>query len=232
MSSYDERIADAVNNTVVLHPPKQMLATFGTTNIHYYLLTEPSYKEFGEGEGETVVREGRVISQRPRVVTPVYLGNIEGFSEHAKKYLEMIVREHGPHAPGIFYGYKNEHMETNIVPNDMRSVVQKLEEEIKKEGSPLTTIIKGVDELWDVSLMKFIFDMTRESLGENALELGRRGLLDIDRSGIPMDARLSIEQLFDLAKKGELSPSDLKTELDRWNLFEEYEDRFFWLFRK
>ncbi|MDY6893115.1 MAG: hypothetical protein SVO26_05300 [Chloroflexota bacterium] len=232
MSSYDERIADAVNNTVVLHPPKQMLATFGTTNIHYYLLTEPSYKEFGEGEGETVVREGRVISQRPRVVTPVYLGNIEGFSEHAKNYLEMIVREHGPHAPGIFYGYKNEHMETNIVPNDMRSVVQKLEEEIKKEGSPLTTIIKGVDELWDVSLMKFIFDMTRESLGENALELGRRGLLDIDRSGIPMDARLSIEQLFDLAKKGELSPSDLKTELDRWNLFEEYEDRFFWLFRK
>ena len=232
MSSYDERIEYAISNTVVLRPPKQTLATFGTTNIHYYLLTEPSYREIVKGEEETVVREGRVLSQRPRVVTPVYLGNVEGFSEHAKKYLEMIVQEHGPHAPGIFYGYKNEHITTNIVSSDIQSLVHKLEEEINKEGNPLTTIIKGVDELWDVSLMKFIFDMTRESLGNNALELGNRGLLDIDSSGVPMDARLSIEQLFDLVKKGELSPSELKMELDRWGLFEEYEDRFFRLFRK
>lgn len=232
MSSYDERIEYAISNTVVLRPPKQTLATFGTTNIHYYLLTEPSYKEIVKGEEETVVREGRVLSQRPRVVTPVYLGNVEGFSEQAKRYLEMIVQEHGPHAPGIFYGYKNEPTVTNIVPSDMRSVVHKLEEEIDKEGNPLTTIIKGVDELWDVSLMKFIFDMTRFSLGSNALELGKRGLLDMDSTGVPMDARLSIEYLFDLVKKGELSPSELKMELDRWDLFEDYEDRFFWLFRK
>ena len=230
MNSDDERIEYAINYTEVLRSPKQTLATFGTTNIYYYLVTEPSYRDLVKGEDETVVREGRVLAERPRVVTPSYLVNVEGFSEHAKRYLEMIIQEHGSHAPGLYYGYKNEPKEMNIVSSDMRSVVSKLEEEIDKEGNPLTTIIKGVDELWDVSLLKFISDMTRYSLGSNVFELGRRGLLDIDRSGIPLDARRSIEHLFALVKKGELEPSVLKMELDRWSLFEEYEDRFFGLF--
>ena len=232
MNSDDERITYAINNTEVLRSPRQTLATFGTTNIYYYLVTEPSYGELVKEEDETVVREGRVLAERPRVVTPSYLVNVEGFSEHARRYLEMLIHEHGPHTPGLFYGYRNEPKEMNIVSSDMGSVIRRIEEELDKEGNPLTTIIKGVDELWDVSLLKFISDMTGYSLGSNVSELGRRGLLDVDRSGIPLDARRSIEHLFVLVKAGELDPSELKSELERWGLFEEYEDRFFRLFRK
>jgi len=114
----------------------------------------------------------------------------------------------------------------------MNSVVRNLDEKIDKEGNQLATIIKGIDELWDVSLLKFIFDMTRYSVGSNLSELGRRGLLNVDRKGVPLEARQSIEQLFDEVKNGELDPSALKMELDRWGLFEEYEDRFFRLFGK
>jgi len=232
MGTEDEKIEYAINHTEVLRPPKQALATFGTTNIYYYLLTAPSYKELVEGEEETVVREGRVRAEKPKVVTPSYLINVEGFSEHAKRYLEMVVREYGPHTPGLFYGYKNEPGELNIVSSDMISVVRKLGEKIDKEGDQLSTIIKGVDELWDVSLLKFIFDMTRYSMDSNMFELGKRGLLDVDRRGVPRDARETIEQLFAFVEKGELDPSALKLELDRWGLFEEYEDRFFRLFKK
>jgi len=231
MNSDEDRIKYAVTNTTVLRPPRQTLATFGTTNIYYYLVTEPSYSEFVESEEETVVREGRVLAERPRVVTPAYLINVEGFSDHARQYLEMMAREHGANTPGLFYGYRNEPRETNIVSSDMTSVVRRLEAEIEKEGNPLAAIIKGVDELWDVSLVKFIFEMTRYSLGSNMFEMGKRGLLDVDHSGIPLDARMTIEKLFSLVKKGELEPSALKMELDRWDLFEEYEDRFFWLFK-
>jgi hypothetical protein len=232
MSTDDARIEYAISHTEVLRPPKQTLSTFGTTNIYYYLLTEPSYKELVEGEEETVVREGRVRAERPKVVTPSYLINVEGFSEHAKRYLEMIARAYGTNTPGLFYGYKNEPKELNIVSSGMNSVVGKLHEKIDKEGDQLATIIKGVDELWDVSLLKFIFDMTRYSVDSNLSELGRKGLLDIDRKGVPMEARQSIERLFDDVKNGELDPSDLKMELDRWGLFEEYQDRFFRLFGK
>ncbi len=228
----DERIEYAIRNTEVLRPPKQTLSTFGTTNIYYYLVTEPSYRELAGSEEETVVREGRVLSERPRVVTPSYLANVEGFSEHARRYLEMIIHEHGPHAPGLFYGYRNEPGQMNIVCSDMNSVVHNLNDRLEKEGSPLSAIIKGVDELWDVSLLKFIFDLTRDSVGSNVLEMGRRGLLDTDGYGIPRDARLNIERLFTLVKDGELEPAALKMELDRWGLFEDYEDRFLGLFGK
>jgi hypothetical protein len=63
-------------------------------------------------------------------------------------------------------------------------------------------------------------------------QLHQRGLLNIDPSGLPSDARIHIEKLFHLVEKGEMEPADLKTELDRWNVFEEYQDRFFSLFNR
>jgi hypothetical protein len=45
-------------------------------------------------------------------------------------------------------------------------------------------------------------------------------------------AREEIERLFKLVKKGELEPVKLKEELDNWGLFEQYQDRFFNLFKK
>jgi len=228
----DERIRQAVKHTEILRLPKRSLATFGTTNIYYYLVTEPAYSELWEGVIETVVREGRVIAERPRIVTPYYLSRLEGFSSDARKYFDMLIRAHGANVPGLFYTYKNEPKELTIVSDNLLSVVNKLNDEIDKRGDPLTSIIKGEDELWDVSLMKFIYEMTRSSLRDNVLQMGARGLLDIDSSGVPVDARLRIEELFRTVSRGEIDPSELKAELDRWDLFEEYEDRFFAIFRK
>ena len=228
----DERIKYAVKHTEILRAPKQSLSTFGTTNIYYYLVAEPAYSELVKNVTETVVREGRVIAERPRIVTPYYLSRLEGFSPDARRYFEALIREHGPNAPGLFYTYKNEPKELNIVSDNLPSVVNKLNEEIDKRGDRLTSIIRGEDELWDVSLMKFIYEMTRSSLRNNLLQMGSRGLLDIDASGIPVDARVRIDELFRRVSKGESEPSELKAELDRWNLFEEYEDRFFNIFKK
>jgi hypothetical protein len=72
MDLSDERIREAVEHTEILRPPKQSLATFGTTNIYYYLITEPVYKDLVDNVSETVIREGRVIAQKPKVVTPYY----------------------------------------------------------------------------------------------------------------------------------------------------------------
>jgi len=228
----DERIRDAVKHTEILRPPKQSLATFGTTNIYYYLVTKPAYAELIKNVAETVVREGRVIAERPRIVTPYYLSRLEGFSSEAKRYFDTLMRTHGPNAPGLFYSYRNEPKELTIVSEDLLSVVDKLNTEIDKRADPLTSIIKGEDELWDVSLMKFIYEMTKRSLRDNLSQMGARGLLDTDASGIPVDARVRIDELFRKVARGEIEPRELKDELDRWGLFEEYEDRFFAIFKK
>jgi len=79
--------------------------------------------------------------------------------------------------------------------------------------------------------MKFIYELTRTSLPGNLSQMGSRGLLDIDASGISIDVRVRIDELFRKVSTGEIEPRQLKEELDRWNLFEEYEDRFFTLFK-
>jgi hypothetical protein len=228
----DKRIREAVQHTETLRLPKQSLATFGTTNIYYYLVTEPAYKELVDNISETVIREGRVIAQRPRVVTPYYLSRLQGFSTEAIRYFDTLTQQHGANAPGLLYSYRNEPKELTIVSDSLRSVVAKLNAEIDKQGNPLTSIIKGEDDLWDVSLLKFIYEITRGSIEDNLWQMGSRGLLNVDSSGVPADARVRIEELFRKVITGQIEPSELKEELDRWNLFEEYEDRFFTLFKK
>jgi ABC-type thiamine transport system substrate-binding protein len=53
-----------------------------------------------------------------------------------------------------------------------------------------------------------------------------------DNSGIPIVAKREIEAMFEKVKSGEMEPKDLKRELDRWGLFEIYQDRFFDLFKR
>ena len=227
----DERIRDAVSQTEILRAPKQSLYAFGVTSLYYYLLTEPVYAKPSGETRETVIREGKVIAERPKIVTPYYLSRLEGFSPEARKYFDSLLQEKGANVSGLLYTYKNEPKELNIVSDSLGMVVDRLNAEIDQRGDPLTSIIKGKDELWDVSLMKFIYEVTRNSLPDNVRQLNRRGLLNMDTEGITADARVRIEELFGRVARGESQPAELKDELDRWGLFREYEDRFFSLFK-
>ena len=222
-------MARAISLTQVLRPPQQALATFGVTSIDYYLVTQPSYTESKE---ETVVRRGKVVANRPRIVTPYYLSQVEGFSTEARQYLTRLIAEHGPHAPGIYYTYRNEPGGLNVVSEGMVRVLDNINKEIDEKSNPLSAVIRGEDDMWDVSLMKFIYEMTTSSFSQNVLEMESRGLLKVDAEGVPMEARLRIEGMFGRLYRGEIMPAELKEELDRWGLFEAYQDRFLALFRR
>jgi hypothetical protein len=232
METDEEKIRFAVMNTRVLRSPKQTLSTFGVTNIYYYIVAVPAYTDVIRSE-ETVIREGRVIAEKPRIVTPFYLSHLQGFSAEAKKYFDMLTSTHGANTPGLFYAYRNEPKEFNIVSDNWPSVVAKLTADIDQRGDPLASIIKGEDVLWDVSLMKFIYEVTQSSFPSNVAQLGSRGLLNVDQAtGLPTDTRIRIEGLFEAVKRGEMEPADLQKELERWGVFEQYQDRFFSLFKK
>ncbi len=232
----EEKFYYALLNTRIIRPPRQRLATFGTTNMHYYIVTAPAYSDLDEEQKksaeESVIREGRVLAEKPQIITPYYLLNLfEGF-EHGMAYARYALQTYGPHEPGLMYHYRNEPSAMNIVANSQEAVIAKINEEVDQKGDPLSVIIQGIDELWDVSLMKFIHEMTSGSLRGNIAELGSRRLLDIDRTGVPRDARFHIEALFSQVESGNADPAELRKELQRWGLFEEYQDRFLNLFRK
>ncbi len=224
MMETDDRVRYALENTELVRAPQQALTTFGSSVIDYYVVTELV-------GNVSVIRDGKVVAERPKIVTPAYLVNVEGFSEQARRYMAMMARER-PYESGILYRYKNEPKGMNVVSEPIKQVIGKLSSQIEEERNPLSTIIRGVEELWDVSLLMFIYELTTRSVRTNVAEFGRRGFLDMDAGGVPQGARDYIEELFEQASRGLSRAPELVTELNRWGLFPEYQDRFFALFRR
>jgi hypothetical protein len=129
------------------------------------------------------------------------------------------------------YAYKNELRDTTIVSDSPETVTGRLVAQLDREDKRLSAVIRGVDHLWDVSLMKFIHDLTVGSLGQNVREMQQHGLFE-SSGGAPQAAHQRIRELFASVRAGEADPHELKTEIDRWGLFGDYEDRFLDLFRR
>jgi hypothetical protein len=220
----DDKIKHALQQTELIRAPRRELDTFGSSVIDYYVVTELV-------GNLSVVRDGKVFAERPKIVTPAYLVNVEGFSEQAKRYISMMARER-PYESGIFYKYKNEPGGMDVISEPVKQVIDNLSSRIEEQQNPLSTIIKGVEELWDVSLLMFIYELTSQSVRTNMAEFNRRGLLDTDASGVPEGARNYIEELFEKASRNLSRAPELVVELNRWGLFQEYQDRFFALFRR
>jgi hypothetical protein len=145
----------------------------------------------------------------------------------------------------ILYGLRlsKDFEKMDIVSNSLATVAANISGDIEKKKDPYSAIIKGIDQFWDVSLSKFIQEIVDESaynsqlpdlMRNSSVRVGSGGfpVITRDNLGIPVIARNEIEILFKLFEKGEIDPFNLKQELDRWGMFEQYQDRFFRYFRK
>ena len=158
----------AVEKTWIARFPKQHLATFGTTNLAYYVVTEPVYVDLDlDRKEEGVVRTGRVIAERPAVVTPTYAMNLHGFSPEAYEYLRDTARSYGPNSPGILYQYKNEAHKVDILSGPPSEIAYRISDDLDRRKEDLSVVLVGVDELWDVALLKFIYEFSSSSAGAN-----------------------------------------------------------------
>lgn len=214
-----------MKSTRILRFPKHSLATFGATNIYYYLLT-------GLKINKIRIREGRIISERPKILFPRQPESIfEGFSEEARGYAQALFQEFGSDVRILQYKFRNEFKKASVKVVPLDIAVTKINERIDRANQEPATIIKGIDAVWQVSLMKFIIEMTIKSFYDNVTELRQRGFLETER-GIPKPVRSQIERLFEQAKKDKSKIDQLGEKLSRFGLFEEYEDKFFSLFKK
>ncbi len=171
--SFDD-IAYAMENTVVLHEPDRLIDTFGTTNFQFHLLTEPM-----DSVGKVRVREGRMDAERPRILKPEGYDDLlfENFGEQASAFAEWF-REHG-NLNFFQYGFHfaKRGFSEEVVHESIDVVRDRLLEDIRVSGSPSRALICGVDDSWEISLIKFTMEMIARSLRINAFDFKRRGLL-------------------------------------------------------
>ncbi|MFW5991567.1 MAG: hypothetical protein ACOCQN_00035 [Halanaerobiaceae bacterium] len=240
-----ERIKQALEETEILKEPEELISTSKPTTLHYYVLSEPAYLEVFENEGpETKIRQGKISWKKPQLMTQGYLLDMEGFSSEAKEALKILARQN-PDLAGILYQmkYRREESREITVPRKIKETFRRLENRIEDEGESFTVVIKGLDELWDVSLMKYVQGLIIKSAYKSQLPYYKnKGYLRMDENGyaaitrnldgLPLAIQNEIERMFEQVKSGDIDPSILKKELDRWGVFSAYEDRFFNLFKK
>ncbi|MFH1202427.1 MAG: PAC2 family protein [Candidatus Omnitrophota bacterium] len=71
---------------------------------------------------------------------------------------------------------------------------------------------------------------TQGPIGEEEIERIKKSLESYTK--LPESAKAKIEELFEHAKKDIKKANELKIELDKWNIYKEYEDRFLDLFKQ
>lgn len=218
----------AVNNTEVVLMPKNYLDTFGATYLHYHLISE-----LMDSVNRIRVREGTIQSRRPEIITPTYYENemLEGFGAEAEQYLAWL-RQHAKDLRILQYGFKVQKTELNehLVTGNIAAVLEQVKQRVQERNDPLAAVIYGVDDPWDVCLLKFVVDLARNSAPANFRDLDRRQLL-ADANGVPKGVRDNIESRFLKASRDPSFIGELSVQLHKFGLFEEYEDRFFALIR-
>lgn len=214
----------AVNNTEVVLLPAKHLETFGTTMLNYHLVSE-----LMDSVNQTRVREGRMKALRPQIITPQAYSQtiLEGFGDEAHKYVDWL-KNHESDVRILQYGYtlKNESFSEHIVTDSVQSVAAKVKEEVAKKNEPFNAIAVGVDQPWDVCIVKMFWEIISKSAKTNVSEMEKRQLFDM-RDGIPRWIRDEIESAFLAASRDSRLINALGQLLQRHRVFNEYQDRFF-----
>ena len=178
MHSQDD-IHYALETTRVLREPDRRIQTFGETRFEFQLISE-----LMDRTGEVRIRTGEVEAQRPRILRPEAFREIEfdGFHSSARERFDEMLRKYraeGKDLAFLQYGFqfRRGQVHEEIVHETIDAVRERVLEDIRRSGNPSLAVIEGVDDAWEISILKFSFEMIMRSHEINAFDLKRRGLI-------------------------------------------------------
>ena len=165
----------AIENTQVILAPDQKIATFGTTSFRFYLISE-----LMDRVNEVRVRDGKIHADRPQILTSEHFSRLllEGFGDKAQRYVDQM-RERMQNMAVLRYGFqfRKTDLSEQTLCDSMDAVVSRTKRHVESMNEPLSAIIQGVDDAWEVCLLKFTIDMVERSAGGNLGDLRKRGLV-------------------------------------------------------
>ena len=146
----------ALKYTEIVRPRVQALSMAGETHVPYLLLSESSINM-----GDTVVRKGEVLVQKPSLFIPPNNPQFKGF-EFEKNMGEdfdensfinfLIVR--GISLPSLRYDNKTSFLD--IYEGKLSEAIQHHKNELQKKENVLTGLLVGPEDCWQFSILIFI----------------------------------------------------------------------------
>ncbi len=165
----------AIENTQVILAPEQQIATFGSTSFNFYLISE-----LMDRVDQVRVRNGKIHAERPQILAPEHFSRLllEGFGEKAQRYVDQL-HTNLRNIAVLRYGFqfRKTDVTEETLRDSMDAVVTRTKRNVENANEPLSAVIQGVDDAWEVCLLKFTIDMIERSSGGNIGDFRRRGLI-------------------------------------------------------
>jgi hypothetical protein len=169
----------ALETTKVLHEPDRRIETFGETRFEFQLISE-----LMDRAGEVRIRTGEIEAMRPRILRPSAYREVEldGFDASARARFDKLVEKleaEGKDLAFLQYGFRfrRGQVHEEILHDSLENVRERVLDDIRRTGNPSRAIIEGVDDAWEISVLKFSFEMILRSHEINSFDLKRRGLI-------------------------------------------------------
>lgn len=169
----------ALKLTEIIRPRVQPLRTYEVTRLPYWFLSESSVNP-----GDTVVRKGEVLVEKPAIVMPFNMPHFEGFDFESQMHLNedlltsfFLVR--GVSFPSLKYNNKTASLD--VYEGKLSGALEHHTSLLHRSEDVHTGLITGPEDTWQFSVLIFVgTQVIRSAEGDI-----RKLLDDFKRGGRP-----------------------------------------------
>ncbi len=150
---FQDAWSKALKETEIIRTRILGLQTFDQTHVPYMLLSASSINP-----GDTVIRSGEVLVDRPSLILPPHIPQFEGFAFDALEGSEdalinfLLVR--GVSLPSLKYNNKTNQLD--IFEGKVDEAIKHYGNRLQREENTSTGLIVAPEDVWQFSLLIFI----------------------------------------------------------------------------
>lgn len=162
MNLYD-KWEKALKNTRIIRPRVQPLHTFASTNMPYIFLAESEINP-----GDTVVRKGEVVVQKPALILPSNAPQFEGFDFEGEMDVDRDMLANFLLVRGIYfpsYKYDNKTYSLEVFEGPLNRAIGKHHNLLQRKEDVQTGLLAGPGDIWQLSVIVFICSQVVQSSG-------------------------------------------------------------------
>ena len=144
----------ALKRTEILRMRLHDLATFEATIVPYIFLTESALNQ-----GDTVVRKGQVVIERPSIVLPSLSPHFEGFEFEPEWHLSedalttfFLMR--GIQFPSL--KYRHQLSSLDVIERSLREMIEDFTAQLTMSEDIKTGLVIGPEDTWQFSILMLV----------------------------------------------------------------------------
>ena len=144
----------ARKRTEILRMRMQELSAVEATTVPYVFLAESSLNQ-----GDTVVRRGHVLVERPSIVLPGFSPQFEGFAfdkelQVSEETVATFLLVRGIHFPSL--RYRHEISSLDLFEGNLQKAITHFQDQLSRTEDIRTGLVIGLEEAWQFSILLLV----------------------------------------------------------------------------